>query len=113
MWVLWSPFGGLPRVLKQGLVKLVALFAEVPDCVWEIPGAIRKNPGEFITARSAEIFRFKFDLIKTGIEFRQRIPLGRMGRPDEVARVALVLASDLASYVHGASIPIDGGFLSA
>jgi len=27
--------------------------------------------------------------------------------------VALFLASDLASYVHGAAIPVDGGFLSA
>jgi len=30
-----------------------------------------------------------------------------------VARVALFLASDLASYVHGALVPVDGGFLSA
>ena len=37
-----------------------------------------------------------------------RIPLGRMGTPDEVAQVALFLASDRASYVTGAIVPMDG-----
>jgi NAD(P)-dependent dehydrogenase (short-subunit alcohol dehydrogenase family) len=36
-------------------------------------------------------------------------PLGRVGRPDDVARVATFLASDLAQYVTGAVIPVDGG----
>jgi NAD(P)-dependent dehydrogenase (short-subunit alcohol dehydrogenase family) len=35
-------------------------------------------------------------------------PLGRMGRPDEVARVALFLASDSASFVSGATITVSG-----
>ena len=38
-----------------------------------------------------------------------RIPLGRIGTPEEVARVALFLASDAASYVTGAIVPMDGG----
>ncbi len=38
-----------------------------------------------------------------------KIPLGRLGTPEEVARVALFLASDVASYVTGAIIPMDGG----
>jgi NAD(P)-dependent dehydrogenase (short-subunit alcohol dehydrogenase family) len=37
-----------------------------------------------------------------------RIPMGRMGEPEEVAAVALFLASDAASYVSGAIIPMDG-----
>ncbi len=45
-------------------------------------------------------------------EFLKRLPMGRMGDPDEVARVILFLASDMASYVNGAVIPVDGGFLS-
>jgi NAD(P)-dependent dehydrogenase (short-subunit alcohol dehydrogenase family) len=40
---------------------------------------------------------------------QQRIPLGRYGAPEEVAAVAVFLASDAASYVTGAIIPMDGG----
>ena len=38
-----------------------------------------------------------------------RIPLGRLGRADEIASVALFLASDAASYIVGQSIVVDGG----
>jgi NAD(P)-dependent dehydrogenase (short-subunit alcohol dehydrogenase family) len=40
---------------------------------------------------------------------QSRIPLGRFARPEEVAAVAVFLASDQASYVTGAVIPMDGG----
>jgi len=40
-----------------------------------------------------------------------RIPLGRMGTADEVARVILFLASDLSTYMTGSLITVDGGFL--
>jgi 3alpha(or 20beta)-hydroxysteroid dehydrogenase len=43
--------------------------------------------------------------------YESMIPLGRIGRPDEVAQVAAFLASDAASYVTGAEILIDGGIL--
>jgi NAD(P)-dependent dehydrogenase (short-subunit alcohol dehydrogenase family) len=36
-------------------------------------------------------------------------PLGRMAMPDEIARVVLFAASDLASYVTGTTILVDGG----
>jgi len=39
------------------------------------------------------------------------IPLGRMGRPEEVAELAVYLASDAASYVTGSTMFIDGGML--
>ena len=38
-----------------------------------------------------------------------RIPLRRLGTPEEIAQVALFLASAQASYVTGAIIPMDGG----
>jgi NAD(P)-dependent dehydrogenase (short-subunit alcohol dehydrogenase family) len=36
-------------------------------------------------------------------------PIGRMGRPDEIAQLALYLCSDEASFVTGQAYPIDGG----
>ncbi len=38
-----------------------------------------------------------------------KIPLGRFAKPEEVASVTVFLASDQASYVTGAVIPMDGG----
>ncbi|HMK11063.1 MAG TPA: SDR family NAD(P)-dependent oxidoreductase [Acidimicrobiales bacterium] len=38
-----------------------------------------------------------------------RIPLGRIGEPEDVARAALFLASDDASYISGVNLPVDGG----
>lgn len=40
-----------------------------------------------------------------------RTPLGRMGTPDEIARMALVLASGAADYMTGSLVVVDGGFL--
>jgi len=75
-----------------------------------LPGGIT-TPGTKAVAK--EVARFKMGPLKTGIELAMRLPLRRGGQPDEVACIALVLASDLSSYVHGALIPVDGGFLSA
>lgn len=39
-------------------------------------------------------------------------PVGRMGKPEEVASLALFLCSDAASFITGADIPLDGGFFN-
>ncbi|MCM3922295.1 SDR family oxidoreductase [Frankia sp. AiPs1] len=41
--------------------------------------------------------------------YTNRIPLGRLGEADEVAAVVLFLASDVSSYVNGATFTVDGG----
>jgi len=76
-----------------------------------VPGGI-KTPGTSSLAKKA-LTQLKFKLLKTGYNFKQRLPLGRWGEADEVAKVVLFLSSGLASYVNGALIPVDGGFLSA
>ncbi|UOY04912.1 glucose 1-dehydrogenase [Muricauda sp. SCSIO 64092] len=62
-----------------------------------VDGFIKKNyPGE-----EEEMFK---KLSKTQ-------PIGRMGKPEEVANLALYLCSDEASFITGTDFPIDGGFI--
>lgn len=49
------------------------------------------------------------EIEETRKQLHARQPLGRMGRPDEIAPLALYLASDEAAYVTGSQMVIDGG----
>jgi NAD(P)-dependent dehydrogenase (short-subunit alcohol dehydrogenase family) len=76
------------------------------------------NPGNTLTERLQEALRL--DAQKQGITEAEalkrnedRVPLGRLAKPEEVAAVVLFLASEQASYVTGAIIPMDGGRLAA
>lgn len=44
--------------------------------------------------------------------FGARIPMGRIGTPDDIAGPAVFLASDMAAYITGVTLPVDGGFLA-
>jgi NAD(P)-dependent dehydrogenase (short-subunit alcohol dehydrogenase family) len=81
---------------------------------------IRANvilPGGIVTAgtkeSAREILKMHFGVVSDGMKFMTRLPLGRVGDADEVARIIVVLSSEMSSYVTGAVIPVDGGFLSA
>jgi NAD(P)-dependent dehydrogenase (short-subunit alcohol dehydrogenase family) len=62
-----------------------------------VDGFIAKN----YAGREEEIFE----------KLSQSQPIGRMGQPDEVAALALYLASDEAGFVTGCDYPLDGGFI--
>lgn len=50
---------------------------------------------------------------KIRIELNERQPLGRMGRPDEIASLALYICSTAADFMNGSIITIDGGWTAA
>ena len=45
--------------------------------------------------------------------FMGRTPLGRVGQPEELVGPVVFLVSEMASYVNGVTLPVDGGFLAA
>jgi len=93
--------------LTKGLAKEYGKYGFRINAV--IPGGIMTR-GVKTTAK--QILKLKVDLIKSAAAFRSRLPLGRFGEPDEVARIVLVLASDFSTYMTGALVIVDGGFLS-
>ena len=44
-----------------------------------------------------------------GEALAQRIPVGRLGRPDDLAGAALLLCSDAGAYINGVNLFVDGG----
>jgi NAD(P)-dependent dehydrogenase (short-subunit alcohol dehydrogenase family) len=62
------------------------------------------SPGQTDTSDSQRLDK------ETREMFESLIPRGKMGRPEEIAAVALFLASDDSSYVNGVDLAVDGGF---
>ena len=108
-----SPFSPIYSAAKFGVVGLMQSLA----CRYA-PENIRVNavcPAPIDTPM-LEVFMQRPDIQTSRDEnlarMKQAIPLGRVGRPEEVAAVALFLCSDDASYVTGVALPVDGGYLA-
>jgi len=92
---------------KAGVASLTKSLA----IEWSSRG-VRVNaiaPGVFRTALNQKLL----DETERGREFLVRTPMKRFGNVDELAGVAIFLASDAASFVTGEIIAVDGGFLAS
>jgi NAD(P)-dependent dehydrogenase (short-subunit alcohol dehydrogenase family) len=99
-----APFHAPYGAAKAGLMSLVRSLA-----IELAPSGIRVNcvaPGSIATPRVTA------RVASAGVGARgiqpSRAPLGRMGEPDEVAKVVVFLSSELASYVSGETVVVDG-----
>jgi NAD(P)-dependent dehydrogenase (short-subunit alcohol dehydrogenase family) len=103
-----SPHGAAYAASKHGVNGLTRSAA-----IEYGPAGIRVNAicgGGFATDMLAR--GYGHDLAWVERHRRPAIPLGRLGRPEECAEVAVWLCSDAASYVTGLCIPVDGGLLA-
>ena len=90
---------------KAGAVGLVRTLGDA----WARDG-IRVNgiaPG-FVATKMTAVTTGDPQRLEAAI---RRIPLGRLGTPQDMAGVALFLASPMSAYVVGQTIPVDGGLL--
>jgi NAD(P)-dependent dehydrogenase (short-subunit alcohol dehydrogenase family) len=86
---------------KAGLIHLTRTLAKRLARERITVNAIAPGPFESKMMR-VTIERFRDNIVSSN-------PLGRIGRPDDMAGVAIFLASRAGSYVTGATIPVDGG----
>jgi NAD(P)-dependent dehydrogenase (short-subunit alcohol dehydrogenase family) len=93
-----------PRLPKRSqILALIRTHVAQRTEGQEYPGE-RAEPGQTDTSDSQRLDR------ETRQMFESLIPRGKMGRPEEIATVALFLASDDSSYVNGVDLAVDGGF---
>ena len=108
-----SPFSPIYSAAKYGVVGLMQSMA----CRYA-PENIRMNavcPAPIDTPM-LNVFLQRPDTQTNREENRARmmqaIPLGRVGRPEEVAAAALFLCSEEASFITGVALPVDGGYVA-
>ena len=92
---------------KAGLLSLTRSLA----CEWARDGICVNAiaPGVFPSELNSE---FVLDTPR-GQEILLRTPMGRFGKPEELVGVAVLLASDSASFLTGQCIAVDGGYLAS
>jgi 3-oxoacyl-[acyl-carrier protein] reductase len=105
----YLPQSVLSTSLRMGVVGMAKMLSEELG-----PDHITVNnvaPGLILTDRVKETLQPRPGVTEEELlaERAKSIPLGRIGRPEELAALVAFLASPLAAYITGATIPVDGG----
>ncbi|HVM13465.1 MAG TPA: SDR family oxidoreductase [Egibacteraceae bacterium] len=97
------------RLAVVGLSKSLALELAEHNIIANViaPGPIETDRMEELFEQTAE--RRGIDIDTAREIWVKEVPLGRMGRPEDVANLVALLCSDAASYTTGAVITVDGG----
>jgi NAD(P)-dependent dehydrogenase (short-subunit alcohol dehydrogenase family) len=132
--VFWVTKHGIPHlrsagggsIILIGSVSALAGFTRAQDAYTAAKGAL-------ISLNKSLAIQFARDGIRSNVihpgivdtpmqapylndelraEFKTAIPLGRIGRPRDIANAALFLASDESSFMTGAEMIVDGGFMA-
>ncbi len=135
--VIDTNLSGVFRVTKRALAKMLRLHRGRVIMVSSV-GAFIGSPGQAnyaaskaglvgmaramareVASRSITVNVIAPGLVETNMlaalgeermnEFQSQVPLGRVGRPEEIAEAIGFLASDGAAYITGAVLPVDGG----
>ncbi|HEX9037720.1 MAG TPA: SDR family NAD(P)-dependent oxidoreductase [Ktedonobacterales bacterium] len=94
---------------KGGVVMMTKALAKELG-----PRGVRVNaiaPGSIMTPGAAAGSSGQTVSQEVMAQYMARMPIGRMGAPDDIATVALFLASDASAYMTGALVVVDGGYL--
>lgn len=98
-----SAFMGAYNISKAGLIHMTRQMA------FELAPKIRVNAVAPAVVRT----RLAGALLVDEAATARTHPLGRVGEPEEVARVIVFLASDSADWITGVTVPVDGGVVGA
>lgn len=106
----------LSNVLRPSIMGLTKSLAQELAPYNVLVNAV--CPGYFRTDRLEEIIRDKARESNQSVEtvvknMLGQIPMGRLGKPEELADLIVFLASERASYITGSFIQVDGGFVKA
>jgi 2-keto-3-deoxy-L-fuconate dehydrogenase len=101
-----------PNRFAYGTTKAAVLGLTLSVAKDYVADGIRCNsisPGTVDTPSLKERMSASGDFESARAAFISRQPMGRVGRPDEIAEIAVLLASNEASFMTGSNIVIDGG----
>ncbi len=104
----------LSSVIRTSLIGLIKVLSRELAPEVTVNGVM---PGRIMTERQKELLRANasargISLEQMEAEASAEIPARRFGRPEEVASLIAFLCSERASYISGAIVPVDGGYLA-